>query len=456
MIVTAKNGGGETPAASPKSAQVQPALPVNKGLPTISGEGRSGQSLKASTGEWTGTPTITYSYQWQRCNSPGEGCKAIEGATASTYKLTPADVGSTVRITVTASNSAGSSAPVTSTQAVLIRTSIPVNITLPASSGTAQSGQSLKATTGEWTESPTAYTYQWQRCDSAGANCASISGATAQTYTAVAADVGSTLRAAVTASNSAGPSVPASSAQTPLVKPSIPVEEALPTITGTAQSGQSLTASTGSWTESPTGFAYQWQRCDAKGANCSAISGATAQTYLIGSLDVGSTLRVTVTASNSAGPSAPATSEQGAFVLPGPPVDITPPTIVGTAKVGQSLSSTTGTWAEGATAYAYQWQRCDSTGANCSVIPLATTSTYVVGSPDVGSTLRLAVTASNAVGPSAPRELAADARRVIECGAGQHGPAHHLGDREVRPDADRDHGHVDRRPNGLRLPVAAL
>jgi hypothetical protein len=94
----------------------------------------------------------------------------------------------------------------------------------------------------------------------------------------------------------------------------VPANTALPTIPGTAQSGQTLSATNGTWTEGPTGFAYQWQRCDKTGANCSAISGATAQTYAAGLSDVGSTLRVAVTASNSVGPSAPASSAQTAVV----------------------------------------------------------------------------------------------------------------------------------------------
>jgi hypothetical protein len=94
----------------------------------------------------------------------------------------------------------------------------PVNTALPTISGTAQSGQTLTAGPGSWTESPTAYGYQWQRCDAAGANCSSISLATTQSYTVVAADVGSTLRVAVTATNAAGPSAAASSAQTAVVQ----------------------------------------------------------------------------------------------------------------------------------------------------------------------------------------------------------------------------------------------
>jgi hypothetical protein len=138
------------------------------------------------------------------------------------------------------------------------------------------------------------------------------------TYLVVQADVTSTIRVAVTATNSAGPSTPASSNQTAeVMNASVPVNTALPTITGTAKTGQTLTAGNGTWTESPTSYAYQWQRCDTAGANCSIIAEATKQTYAIAPGDAGSTIRVAVTATNSAGPSSAASSNQTAEVKPG-------------------------------------------------------------------------------------------------------------------------------------------
>jgi hypothetical protein len=107
--------------------------------------------------------------------------------------------------------------------------------------------------------------------------------------------------------------------QPPPPPPAVPANTALPAIAGTPQAGQTLTASTGSWTESPTTYTYQWQRCAANGAGCAAIPGAGSRTYLVGSGDVGSTLRVSVTAYDSAGPSAPAVSAQTAAVQTAPP-----------------------------------------------------------------------------------------------------------------------------------------
>src|SRR5207302_4532535 len=82
------------------------------------------------------------------------------------------------------------------------------------------------------------------------------------------------------------------------------------TSSGPPQRGQRQSASNVSWTNRPSSYAYQWQRCDSAGANCTAIAGATAQTYIVASTDVGFTLRVAVTASNAGGSSSPATSAQ--------------------------------------------------------------------------------------------------------------------------------------------------
>jgi hypothetical protein len=93
-----------------------------------------------------------------------------------------------------------------------------------------------------------------------------------------------------------------------------PQNTGLPTITGTASPGQTLTAATGAWLNSPTAFTYEWQRCDASGSACAPISGATGTTYTVSAADVGSTIRVSVTAGNGLGSSAPALSAPTAVV----------------------------------------------------------------------------------------------------------------------------------------------
>jgi hypothetical protein len=85
-----------------------------------------------------------------------------------------------------------------------------------------------------------------------------------------------------------------------------PKAVAPPTIAGTAVQGQTLTAAPGTWSAPEASFNYQWQHCDAAGANCADVAGATAQTYAVTAADVGTTLVVVVTAANRFGsPTAP-------------------------------------------------------------------------------------------------------------------------------------------------------
>jgi hypothetical protein len=64
---------------------------------------------------------------------------------------------------------------------------------------------------------------------------------------------------------------------------------------------EALNSSIGTWSNEPTSYAYQWLRCNAAGAECSKIAGATVSTYTVAAADVGHTLVLDVTAKNSAG-----------------------------------------------------------------------------------------------------------------------------------------------------------
>jgi hypothetical protein len=90
---------------------------------------------------------------------------------------------------------------------------------------------------------------------------------------------------------------------TPVPPPaSPPVATTAPAISGTPQSGQTLTSSTGTWAgTAPLTFSVAWRRCDVNGGGCVPIAGASGASYTLGSDDVGSTLRATVTATNAAG-----------------------------------------------------------------------------------------------------------------------------------------------------------
>ena len=124
---------------------------VNTSAPTIGGIARDGPVLTASPGTWLGTPTITYGYQWQRCDVNGLNCVNIGGATGTTYTLSPADVGSTIRVVVIGNNDAGASNPASSNQTATVVQQAPANTTLPQVNGITNDGETLTAGLGTWT-----------------------------------------------------------------------------------------------------------------------------------------------------------------------------------------------------------------------------------------------------------------------------------------------------------------
>ena len=369
--------------------------PVSQGLPVVSGTAQSGQTLSASTGSWSGTQPLSFAYQWQRC---GSGCVNV-GSNSSSYLLSSADVGSTVRVVVTASNSAGSAAATSLATGVVSSQSTSGSVTVTLASG-ADNGEvdvnGAQSAGYPPSSAPAPYVgvtmtaarrlayggygiYEPQlRFNTAGVlpAGATITSATlkvfvnrlvngdgrnlvadwlpAAVWPLSAADwalapvgdalapvaVGSLAVGAVNSFSLTGFSNISTSGYTSLrlqidggqpagdnyvqfatyqdstaPKPQLvltyttasatpPVSQGLPVVSGTAQSGQTLSASTGSWSGTqPLSFAYQWQRC---GSGCVNV-GSNSSSYLLSSADVGSTVRVVVTASNSAG-SAAATS----------------------------------------------------------------------------------------------------------------------------------------------------
>jgi hypothetical protein len=203
--------------------------------------------------------------------------------------------------------------------------------------------------------------------------------------------------------------------------------DAPPAISGTAKAGETLTASPGTWSSpAATSFAYAWQRCSDAGSACADIAGATTATYTLTSADVGNTVRVVVTPTPANTP-ASAPSAVSAVIAAGAPQNSAPPTVSGTPTEGQTLVGVDGTWAgTGPITYTYAWSRCDATGAACVAITGATAKTYALVAADVGKTLRLSVTAKNALGsatetsaPTAVIEQLAPASVVTLPGGGK-------------------------------------
>jgi hypothetical protein len=374
--------------------------PVNTSLPSVSDTTpHDGDLLTGYRGGWTGLSPITFTFQWMRCDASGATCTAIAGATTSTYAVTAADVGTTLRVHVGASNSLGSTTADSAATAV-VGARAPANQALPAISGVASAGTTLSGTPGTWLgTAPISFAYRWKRCDVTGTTCSSITGATAPSYTVGLADAGSTLRLAVTASNAGGTSS-ATSAPTGIVGAVVPANVAPPTLSDTTPHDRdTIVGYTGSWTgTAPIAYSFAWQRCDASGGSCSPIVGAVGSSYDVQSVDVGSTIEVLVTASNAGGTSSVA-SAPSALVAAAPPENTAWPVISGNASFGDVLSATTGSWVgTPPITFTFRWRRCDPSGTTCSSITGATASTYTVDQADAGSTVRVTVKATNAGG----------------------------------------------------------
>lgn len=163
---------------------------------------------------------------------------------------------------------------------------------------------------------------------------------------------------------------------------SAPTVTASPTISGTVMLGSTLTCSTGTWSNSPTSYSYEWLR------DGSAISGATSSTYVAASADVGHHISCQVTAVNGEG-SASSTSASVSIVST--PTNSAAPTVTGTVAVGTALTCNPGTWTQSPT-YAYAWL------LDGKAVSGATATSYTPTSGDAGHALSCRVTGSNDAG----------------------------------------------------------
>lgn len=208
FFVRATNSAGGATASSAPTGVVAKAgsSPANTFPPRISGAPQQGATLTASHGNWVGTQPITFTYQWRRCGPNGGNCGDIGGAHSTTYALAAADVGHSIRVRVTATNSVGHTSATSVPTAVVTKSgTAPANSTPPTIAGTPQEGQTLTADHGTWTGTqPITFAYAWRRCGQNGGNCSNIGGATAPTYKLVSADIGTTIRVRVTATNGRG------------------------------------------------------------------------------------------------------------------------------------------------------------------------------------------------------------------------------------------------------------
>lgn len=173
--------------------------------------------------------------------------------------------------------------------------------------------------------------------------------------------------------------------------PKAPASVSPPVVTGSAFVGRSLVTSDGTWSGTVTGYKYAWQQCGATGNACGTIAGATANTYVVRSTDVGHALRSVVTAANgvhTASATSAATAAANTLYT-----NTAAPTISGSAAVGTPLTVSTGSWSPSPATYGYAWLRCDS-GGTCAPIVGDSVAQYTPMPGDVGDTI-VARTAPN-------------------------------------------------------------
>jgi hypothetical protein len=397
--------------------------PTNTVAPVITGTARVANPLTVSAGTWTDSPT-SFTYDWLRCREAST-VSIVKPATCvspysmdeseffTSYPLGKEDAGYFMVAAVSAENEYGVATVYTaSTQAIA---GLPVNTVAPALTGTARYKQTLTASRGTWIESPIAYTYQWYKCEESSVvasvkpgTCELVPGARSSRYPTKVKDLGYFFVAAVTARNSIGSATRWSASS--LAVAGLPVNTVAPTVSGEARIGSEMTLSIGTWTESPTSYAYQWFQCDeattvssVEPDACYAIDGATSWRYEVDVADAGMFLVAEVTARNALG-SAVRYSASSAEVA-GLPVPVIPPEIYGAPITDLSLSVGTGSWSEEPSEFDYQWLRCTNVSEatssfpeSCDPILFETESHYFVQDSDEGMFIVAAITAINGVG----------------------------------------------------------
>ena len=399
------------------------------GVPTITGTAQVGQTLTAVTTDIMdadGLTSVSYTYQWIRVDGTDV---YISNATASTYTLVAADQGKTIKVKVFFTDDASNPETLTSaaTSMVIAAANTPAT-GVPTITGTAQVGQTLTAVTTAIMDADgltsVSYTYQWIRVDGTDADIAS---ATASTYTLVAADQGKTIKVKVSFTDDASnPETLTSAATSMVIAAANNPATGVPTITGTAQVGQTLTAVTTAIMDADgltsVSYTYQWIRVDGTDAD---IASATASTYTLVAADQGKTIKVKVSFTDDASNPETLTSATTSLVIAAASTN-TPatgvPTITGTAQVGQTLTAVTTAImdADGLTSvsYTYQWIRVDGTDAD---IGSATASTYTLVAADQGTTIKVKVSFTDDA--SNPETLTSAATSLVIAAASTNNPA---------------------------------
>jgi hypothetical protein len=254
-------------------------------------------------------------------------------------------------------------------------------VTTPTISGNAQEGQTLSASASSG-QSDNPVTYAWYSSVDGYTNAIG----TGATYLVKEGDEGFTIEAKATATNGNGVAVAATSAATSTVLDAPPTVTT-PTITGTAQEGQTLGAAASSG-QSDNPVTYAWY---------SSVDGytnaiGTGATYLVKEGDEGFTIEAKATATNGNGATVTATSAATSAVLDAPPT-VTAPTISGNAQEGQTLTAAASS-GQSDNPVTYAWY----SSADGYASSIGSGSTYLVKEGDEGFTIEAKATATNGNG----------------------------------------------------------
>ena len=215
---------------------------------------------------------MSYSYQWLRGETAAAAGSEISGATSATYTVVEADQGKYLRVRVSFQDDDGNAETATSDATGPVSAEANESATgQPTISGTARVGEDLAASVsgisdGNGLTSPT-YSYQWLRANTAAGTGSEISGARSTTYRLVEADQGKYVRVRVSFQDDDGNAETATSDATGSVsaEPNV-AATGQPTISGTAQVGEDLSASVSGISDgngvANSTYSYQWLRAD--------------------------------------------------------------------------------------------------------------------------------------------------------------------------------------------------
>ena len=406
------NVSEQTHTATPTTVAVAVSGTIQTGLasaPQSLSVARANQSLAvswAAPASLNGGTISAYKVETSTDGSTWTTASSSIAANATSYTVTGLTNGTAYSVRVVAITAAGDGALATSSSTTTPSTTA-TNSAVPAISGTTAVARQLSASTGTWSNGGAAitYSYQWQSASTAGGSYSNISGATSSTYTPVTADAGKYLKVVVTATNAAG-AVTATSAASAVIATGL--ADAPTAVTSTFATSPSMQV-TVDWTAPSglnsaaaiTGYALEISTA-ANGTFTTVTSGISpsATSYVVTGLTAGTTYYFKVAALTAAGTGAYSTVTSG-VLFGGVPTNTVAPVASGDLGEGETLSVTDGTWNNrgvAITGISYQWQTSANGSTGWTDISGATYSTYTITHAEVGTTVRVIVEATNAIG----------------------------------------------------------